>query len=772
MGKPENISKLQIEDLIRFHKECYVPANCFFSLYGNIPLEKTLQFIDEEYLSGSFKNNKPISIQPQSYWPTSQFQRYFLPGVFNNNGSTSIQLGWLLGKNSESREAVADTIIAEYLTGTSFSLLNNNPKLNSLGNGLSEINGILKNMIQNVFVFGITDVKSAALENTKKIIYEILSEDLENGLDISLLKATINRIESSIKSAKPSDRHPVYLAERCLRSWTYNGDPYAYLEIERSLNELKMMIESDYFKKRIEKQLIENNHHIISIIQSTKEKRLSVNTINDITPRDEKSAASKKKNTSETIIGVNDGIKKSNKPIQDSAFKAETIISKPTDIPTDIFYMDSGKIPVYCHNVDIAGITNIGFLFDFNEIPYDLIQYLPLFSRVFTFLATKKYAQNEIIRKMALYGGEIKTNILVEETIGNDTLPLMKFLIFCKLQDTHLNETFSLLHELFLTPVFNNPELIMQSLYEFYNQIKSSIINNNTSYIPILCSSAGFYLSHFYKELLKGISQFKFLKKLVSEKKPEIIIEAFQKIFNLLIKKNNFTISIIDKEAHRYVKICENLSNKMGESQTSINSKLPFPNLIKNTGITIMSPVNTIVKAWDNKKKDPISIGRLQLLSVCLSKKLWRTIHSNNGAYAVFTSIMENFPSFYSVSLCDPHLTKTLKCFDSSLESFVKGNDLDNFEVIRSFILSKFEKAHPIASEIVFSETISQLMGKTAEYRKQIKEAIKNTTKEILQKTAEDIYANCQSSVVVCGNEQSLRNGLNSGIKLIIEKIN
>jgi Zn-dependent M16 (insulinase) family peptidase len=50
-GDPEHIPELSYEQFKDFHKSYYHPVNCRIFLYGNIPAEKTLDFLDENFLN-------------------------------------------------------------------------------------------------------------------------------------------------------------------------------------------------------------------------------------------------------------------------------------------------------------------------------------------------------------------------------------------------------------------------------------------------------------------------------------------------------------------------------------------------------------------------------------------------------------------------------------------------------------------------------------------------------------------------------------------------
>ncbi|MBD3320933.1 MAG: hypothetical protein GF350_07570, partial [Chitinivibrionales bacterium] len=50
-GEPEHITDLTVEQWREFHSRFYHPSNSFIFLYGNLPSEKTLRFLDDNYLN-------------------------------------------------------------------------------------------------------------------------------------------------------------------------------------------------------------------------------------------------------------------------------------------------------------------------------------------------------------------------------------------------------------------------------------------------------------------------------------------------------------------------------------------------------------------------------------------------------------------------------------------------------------------------------------------------------------------------------------------------
>ena len=66
-GDPEVIPALSYKEFVEFYKKFYHPSNSYIFLYGDMDIEKTLNFIDSEYLSNF--NEKKIDSQIKTQVP-------------------------------------------------------------------------------------------------------------------------------------------------------------------------------------------------------------------------------------------------------------------------------------------------------------------------------------------------------------------------------------------------------------------------------------------------------------------------------------------------------------------------------------------------------------------------------------------------------------------------------------------------------------------------------------------------------------------------------
>jgi Zn-dependent M16 (insulinase) family peptidase len=92
-GEPEHITDLTWERFKQFHAQYYHPSNSFIVLYGNIPSEKTLTFLHEQYLSRFKKTSPPANIASQPDWFSPRRAVIDAPAPEKDAGLATIALG-------------------------------------------------------------------------------------------------------------------------------------------------------------------------------------------------------------------------------------------------------------------------------------------------------------------------------------------------------------------------------------------------------------------------------------------------------------------------------------------------------------------------------------------------------------------------------------------------------------------------------------------------------------------------------------------------------
>ncbi|MCL1818869.1 MAG: insulinase family protein, partial [Spirochaetaceae bacterium] len=97
-GEPSAILDLSYEEFLAFHAAYYHPSNCRVFLYGNIPTEKHLVFLEENFLARCERRDVAAEFPAQKRWNAPRFlERSYPAGEGEDaDGSSSVTVNWLL----------------------------------------------------------------------------------------------------------------------------------------------------------------------------------------------------------------------------------------------------------------------------------------------------------------------------------------------------------------------------------------------------------------------------------------------------------------------------------------------------------------------------------------------------------------------------------------------------------------------------------------------------------------------------------------------------
>ena len=241
-GIPMAIPDLSYEQFIKTHSKHYHPSNARIYLDGDIPLERVLRLIDEQYFSEFDKKELNITIAAQK--PISNVRKV---GYYQaNEGDLAyLSFGKVICSYDDIVKRFALNVLSDYLTEN-----NNSPlKKAVLSAGLArDIYCYIDESIKSqpiVFVAKQIDIQREAefwqiLSNVKNCI-------LKEGIDKKELNAIISHFEFSLKEVgepKALNRNMYVLS-----TWLYGGDPMDMLVCDELCSKLRELVDSDYFEK-------------------------------------------------------------------------------------------------------------------------------------------------------------------------------------------------------------------------------------------------------------------------------------------------------------------------------------------------------------------------------------------------------------------------------------------------------------------------------------------------------------------------------------------
>jgi Zn-dependent M16 (insulinase) family peptidase len=274
-GDPEYIPGLNWEGLRDFHRKRYSPANCRIFLAGNIPTEKQLAFLNEQFLSSLEPGAAAPPIPKAERWQGPRNLHISCPA--GGEQKATVFLSWLCGDVRDAAETLALGALAETLLGHDGSPLTRALIESGLGEDLSPVSGLESEIRESLFALGLRGVDTAgkgpdarAARQVQCLILGELERLVREGIPKEEIDAALLSMEFSQREIRRSGG-PFSLVwmRRALRGWIHGAAPWESLLVEPSFAWLKERLASEprYFESLIQKCLLDNPHRALVAVE-------------------------------------------------------------------------------------------------------------------------------------------------------------------------------------------------------------------------------------------------------------------------------------------------------------------------------------------------------------------------------------------------------------------------------------------------------------------------------------------------------------------------
>jgi len=395
-GDPEHILDLTWEGLKDFHRRRYSPANCRVFLAGNIPTEKQLAFLNDNFFSSMDGGTACARISKQKRWTAPKEFNVPCPAGSDDGNKSTVFLSWLLCDAADTDENIALAALTEILLGHDGSPLTKALIQSGLGEDISPVTGIESELGETLFVVGLRGVSGIAASTgsasgTEKKIEALILGELRRlvaeGIPKGEIEAALLLMEFSQREVRRSGG-PFSLVwmRRSLRAWLHGSRPWESLLLVPSIEKIKQKLaeNSRYFESLIQKYLLDNPHRAL----------VTVEPQDDFLPKQEARLAEK-------LAGTEQGFSEADRRrIIDKAAALEKLQSEgdspeslaaiphlsrkdlspePEIIPRRV--EDLMGLPALCHDIYTNGISYIDLAFPLDTLPSEDYQWIPFFTR-------------------------------------------------------------------------------------------------------------------------------------------------------------------------------------------------------------------------------------------------------------------------------------------------------------------------------------------------------------------------------------------------------
>ena len=700
-GDPYKITDLDIEDYLNFHKTYYHPSNARVYIYGDLDIEAFLEYLDEDYLSNfdkteihaeipyqeKFTEPKQLSSEYSLAVGESADNKYFATWALILNTFTDIKENFML-------EILLDTLFNSQSAPVRLAI-----EAAELGqdyfadSDLNQENCLLAMLIN-------ADKEKAAIFS--ELIENSLEKVLQDGIDRQALKASINRLEFSLKELNTGSRTGIAYFPKTLRTWLYGGDPVDSLKYADLIAELRDDLDREIWEDFVREKILNNSHKVSIIFKPI----AGLNARKDQAVKEQ--LVTYKENLSDEeiteLVEKNQKLYEWQETDDSPELKATIPTLRLSDIDKVVhnnpFELEKREDIVLLKNkLDTSGINYVKYSFDINFLKEEDWFYAKLLTLLLGRLSTEKYNYTEIATLLSLNSGGLAFSEAIIGIKDSEDINL-RFEVNSKTLSPENIAWIEILLDIVKSSNFSDFKRVKELLEMELAGRLDDIVSSGNAYGRTRLA-AQFNFASFVEEKFSGIDFYLKLKSLIEnfEVQKEELSAKLDLLSQQIFTQGSLIVSLVaeDKNMDVFESSCLQFT-----SELSFAEKAPaawkFEESKKNEAIKISSNVNYVVKGntYTDITDFPKYKGDMTVMSSMLrSNYMHVMIRAKGGAYGNGLNISRNGLLIAS-SYRDPNIKYTLDIYDSL------GEYLSNAEIsakdLEEYIIGSVNSFNPVLS--------------------------------------------------------------------------
>ncbi|MCH9634741.1 MAG: hypothetical protein S4CHLAM7_15020 [Chlamydiae bacterium] len=745
-GDPKEIPSLSYQELLDFHKKFYDKSRCSFYFYGNIPIQKHLDFLE----ANVFKEAKEQPLLPlnslQKPFEKPQEVRLPYPVAEHEDISekTYVALSWMTCPLVDQVDVLAFHILDVILMGTDAAPLKKEIlKSNLCHNVFSNFEDELSQIPYSIIFEG---CKPGLLEPLKKLTYETLEKIASQPINPEWIEAALHQLEFN-RTEISGDYGPfgLSLILKLIPLKNVGANLENNLKIHSLFDHLRKDLQNpDYLPSLIRKYLLENNH--ASTLEMFPDKKLTQKE-----DEEEKSRLNeiKSKLTAPEIEHI---IKKAaelnefqNKQEKQDLEVLPKVTLKDVSLKPKELRLNQEKIgnstiyysPCFTNNILYFDLFYKLPKIDFEDLPY---------ARLFTYLlpqtgaADRNYEEN--LRLIQSHTGGISCYIdtfIPAEDLNSFSPQLVIQGKSLKHKKEHL---LSIIYDLATSPNFDDEERLEELLSQHFSELDHDLKQNSLRYATNLSYSnlsVQSYVNYFWF----GLGYYECIRKIARNFKQEFpkLKEKLNKFKDTLLHGHNpHLICSCDEKMFKDLK-----EQKFGKlSELPQKDYTPFsrdfsPHQVPSQGRISSAPVFFTATSIKTKGFQDPDVPFLSIAAKLFDNTLLhRLIREQGGAYGGGASNRMGSGKFGFYAYRDPNLASTLLAFHQAAKKIAEGDfSSRELEEAKLGILQKLD--HPILPEYrAYTAYTWEMEGKNIQMRQAVRTSILSATAEDIQRAVKE----------------------------------
>lgn len=705
-GDPLEIAKFTYKEFTDFHKKFYSPGNCLVFLYGNIPTEKQLDFLQKNVLDelAADKQDRRFleeMLRSETQKPFSKMRsaREIGPVSPGDKDSTSL-VSWLWG-NAENMDNYAESVFLANLLGAQDGSPISKALLKSgLGKDLSEANGVDTSERLITFTVGLRGVKKENEKKVKDFILKEIQNIYEQGISDEDVESTFNAIDFDNREIKRfHEPFSLVLMRRALRSWNYGAAPGNCLFVRDAFERLKKKIQSDsnYIKRLIKEYLIDNKSVAWTVVVPDKK------YLKERSAQENKIALELLKEYSkEEIQKETKALHEYQQTPDDAAAKAMLPHIRPRDlkvidekikISKGFVQTRRGQVPLFKSLENTNGIAYITAAFPLDIFKAEMYPYIPFFAYILNELGWGDLRWDKSSLLIAKTCGGFSTSAFVssvpnsagaKELFKANKAFANRPWLFCKIKalDDKIAASVDLMRDCLKGARYDDKKRVRTLAEEVLSDLESSVLPNGHSFASGRAECKADRASAI-DEIWGGLCQIFTMRKILADL--DGTIEKMKFIASKVFGAGAVLHITADKDSMpAALAAVKNFADQMDLRSPQKKLSVPLEGLYEMTNLKKGVPQNdekisvhgmvgfAALSFKASRYASREAVAEKVLAHLLSSGALWEKIRTVGGAYGAFAHVDSLSERWTLCTYRDPNPQASLKAFDQCLEEAAK----------------------------------------------------------------------------------------------------
>ena len=791
-GDPADIPALTYKQFVQFHRTWYHPGNCRVFLCGNIPTEKQLALLQEQFLQHF--GPRPAAVDFGSVRPFESPVEFDIPapaGEQSDLSKVTVLLNWLLPDSTDTVSLMEANLVSEILLGHDGAPLSRALVESGLGEDIAPQSGLETELKHMCFTAGLRGVERDRVAEFEPLVRATIQSLIENGIPETDVETAVRSIDFSNREVRRSSGpFSLVLMRRSLRGWMHGFGPFSSLSYIPAFEQVKQKLASEpgYLSGLLESWFITNSHRsLVTVFPDPQyEKRLEdklaarirlfESGLDDsarqtlIAEQNEFFARQKETNSEELLSLIPHLSKEDLPPLADA-------------IQSSVRF--SGQVPLLVHDQPTNGIAYADIALPVDTLPARLYPLLPFFTTALTGCGLGPLGWAEASALSASLTGGLGAMLFTSSSVPGMTIeePLPSaaggrdyLILRVKMLGNLVQDALELAFRYLREADFSDTKRIRDLLLEYRNDLDSSLAPAGNQY-ALSRASCRTGRSKTVDEVWNGMSQISYIRSvcqgLKSKHKTAALIDALNEIRSILVS-SGMIINLTSTP-----EINETMIGVLGELTAGFSAPVPADiargsdlgdldelvaevsgNTADGRYLELVSSALQVGFAAAVIPAPPYGSDDLPVYSVFgqwLSHgALWEKIRTEGGAYGVFAYPDSLEAIFSFATYRDPSPLRSLEVFYEVLEG-AAAKKIDPVQLERTITGCYSREIQPRSpADKGFTSFIRTLYGITDEARRKRIQRLVSVTPEDLQQCAEKMLADWPgyTGAVLAGKKQ------------------